>query len=376
MKRLALITAFYPPQVGGIETYLEEFVRAYPGDIVVITPHEPLAGSLPARARMRVIPFFSPRPMFPSWLPLIWRLRRILREEHCEYIVLGHFGPYAPGVALLARLLHLPWATFLHGVDFFQWSRNPVRAWVRRVTLRSAARCIANGNFLADATVQSGIPRENIIIASPGVDPNIYYRERPKRFFLENDLIGKRVLLSVGRLIPRKGFDMSIRAFSSIRKEVPSAELVILGDGPERAHLMQLAEECGVAPYVRFLGNVTDDAEKRHWYSAAECFIMPTHTVDRWDTESFGIVFVEALACGTPVVASALGGVREIVENGRVGFLTGDGTSPEPIAESLLAILQSPQTLERFRERARDSVIPRYTWGHQFSKLMTLWMDE
>lgn len=372
MKRLALITAFFPPDVGGIETYLEHFVRWYEGEIILITPNKTVS-NLPKNVTHIPMRFFAPRPAFPSWLPFIFRLRRILRTHRIEHIVLGHIGPYMPGIAVLASRMKLPWSTFLHGNDFLQWERRAFRRMIRNRSLCTATHVIANGTFLASAAVSAGVSQKRVLIVSPGTDDTVYYQERPKRFFSENDILGHPVVLSVGRLVARKGFDTSVRAFAEVLRRVPNAVFVIIGDGPERAQLMALTEQLSCGHAVRFLGVITDPAIKRKWYSSAECFVMPTRTVHGWDTESFGIVYVEALACGTPVIAARSGGVGDIVQHGVNGFLATGSENSSEIAHFMEELLISPEKRSVLAAHARRSVIPRFTWENQFQKLTLLW---
>lgn len=372
MKSLALITNFFPPQVGGIEEYLWQFVQHYPGDVLLVSPQE-VKKPLPKNTTHLEMRFFAPRPMFPAWMPFLTHLQRELKQREVQGILLGHFAPYAPGIAVLARTLRVPWATMLHGVDFFQWNDSAFRSWLRGKTFRSANAIIANSAYLAEEARRAGATTTQLRIASPGINPQDFYSDRPKRFFADQNLLGKRVLLSVGRLILRKGFDTTIAAFARIHREMPESVLVILGEGPERERLVREVQRRGLTDAVRFLGEVADLVERRRWYSAADCFVMPTRVVGNWDTESFGIVYLEALACGTPIVASELGGVQEILQHGKNGFFAGDGTDPALVARRVLDILQHPEVQRTMVAHARESVIPAYTWDNQFSKLFPLW---
>jgi len=151
---------------------------------------------------------------------------------------------------------------------------------------------------------------------------------------------GKRRLLTVGRLIPRKGFDRLIQAMPRLLERCPDAHLLVAGDGPQRGELEQLAADLQLTDHLTFLGRVSDD-ELNRLYEAAEVFALPNREMPDGDTEGFGLVFLEANAFGKPVVAGCAGGAVDAVTNG-VNGLTVNGDSAVEVADAICRILLEP----------------------------------
>jgi glycosyltransferase involved in cell wall biosynthesis len=151
---------------------------------------------------------------------------------------------------------------------------------------------------------------------------------------------GERTILFVGRLIERKGVAHLIRALGTVRRTVP-ARLVIVGDGPERDSLERLAAATGVAAHVEFLGRVSDEALRRA-YATADVFALPSVLDQRKDTEGLGVVLLEAMNYGVPVVASNIGGITDIVRHESTGLLVPPGDE-DALAGALTKLLGDPE---------------------------------
>jgi phosphatidylinositol alpha-1,6-mannosyltransferase len=167
------------------------------------------------------------------------------------------------------------------------------------------------------------------------------------------------VILTVGRLQKRKGHDMLIRALPAIRAAVPDVLYAIVGDGEERAGLEALADEVGVRAHVQFRGEPGDD-ELVQCYQQCDLFVLPNREVNG-DFEGFGMVLVEAQACGKPVIAGDSGGTAETLEIGATGLIC-DCTTPAPLAAAVTELLVHPDLLPRMGEAARKRAVERFDW--------------
>jgi phosphatidylinositol alpha-1,6-mannosyltransferase len=179
---------------------------------------------------------------------------------------------------------------------------------------------------------------ERVELIGNGVDV-AHFREMPKSETLiaRYNLSGKRIVLSVGRLIPRKGFDRMLTAFPGILRRHPDAHYLVVGDGPYRADLERIARELEIEHCVTFAGDVPDSELVEH-YSLCEIFAMPNREMPNGDTEGFGLVFLEANACGKPVIAGLAGGTADAVTCG-VNGLSVDGDSPAAITDAVDRLL-------------------------------------
>jgi phosphatidylinositol alpha-1,6-mannosyltransferase len=172
-------------------------------------------------------------------------------------------------------------------------------------------------------------------------------------------LTGKRVIVTVGRLVDRKGHDMIIRALPKVLNDIPETVYLIVGRGPTEERLQALAREVGVENHIVFCGFVPE-AELLAHYHAGDVFAMPNREV-RGDTEGFGIVFVEAGACGKPVIAGRSGGAVEVVAEGVTGFLV-NPLDVHEIAETLTTLLQNRDLAARMGEAGRARVEQHYNY--------------
>lgn len=356
MKHL-LVTNDFPPKIGGIQSYLWELWRRLPtGDATVLTTPHPDAAAFDAAASLRI-----ERTTQPVLLPtagLVACIDALAEEVGAELVLLdpalplGHLGPR------LAR----PYGLVIHGAEITVPGRVPgARRPLARV-LRGAELVVAAGGYPADEAeraARSGLP---VVVVPPGVDTE---RFRPldaagraavrRRYGVADDAT---LVVSVSRLVPRKGMDTLIRAIARLAPIHPGLELLIGGTGRDHGRLARLVASTK-AP-VRLIGRVTD-AELPGIYGAADVFAMDCR--NRWfglEQEGFGIVFLEASACGVAQVAGSSGGAAEAVVHDRTGLVVDDPESVADLAGALRALVVDPdrcRTMGRAaRRRAEDEL--------------------
>jgi len=184
-------------------------------------------------------------------------------------------------------------------------------------------------------------------------------------------LAGRRVVVCVSRLVPRKGQDVLIRALPKIKRQVPDAALLIVSDGPHRAALERLAREQGVTRDVVFTGAVAWDELPAH-YAAGDVFAMPCRTRRRGlDVEGLGIVYLEASATGLPVLAGDSGGAPNAVREGETGFVVA-GRDVDAVADRLVTLLRDRELAARMGAAGRAWVESEWRWEKQAARLHTL----
>jgi phosphatidylinositol alpha-1,6-mannosyltransferase len=307
-----LVTNDFPPKHGGIQSYLYELWRRLPPDeTTVLTTSYDRAAAWDAAQTFRVQRVRG-RVLLPT-RALALDIDALAREIGAEVIFLdpmlplGHLGP---------RLQAAPYVVVAHGAEITAYGQLPgTRSLARRV-LRGAAAVVAAGGYPARACARVAARPLPGVIVPPGVDVE---RFRPNddatraatrhRFGLDPD---RPLVLGLSRLVPRKGFDVVIDALA----RRPDVQLAIAGTGRDRRRLERRA-----SPNVSFLGRI-DDADAPALYACADVFAMCCR--DRWgglEAEGFGIVFLEAAACGVPAVAGRSGGSHEAVADGETGFV-------------------------------------------------------
>ncbi|MBR12074.1 MAG: alpha-(1-2)-phosphatidylinositol mannosyltransferase [Acidimicrobiaceae bacterium] len=336
MRRHLLVTNDYPPKVGGIQSYLWELWRRLPpGDVAVhTTPHRD-AGRFDAEQDHAIS-----RSSEPWLLPTRSVARRVdrLAADHAAELVV--WDPAFP-VGLAALRLDRPYAVVLHGAEVTVPGRLPgTRSLLRRV-LRRASLVVCAGRYPATEAERAAGCSLPTVIVPPGVDTT---RFRPldasERATVRGELglpVDAPLVVSVSRLVPRKGMDTLVRAAARLRTVAPDTVVAIAGSGRDRARLEGLVASTG-AP-VRLLGRVPDELLPG-LYGAGDVFSMLCR--NRWgglEQEGFGIVFVEAAAAGVPSVAGDSGGSAEAVGDGETGIVVRSPDAPARVADALADLL-------------------------------------
>jgi len=225
--------------------------------------------------------------------------------------------------------------------------------------LRLALRVVATGEFMAEI-VGHYVDRRRVIVTPLGADSGPLDADTPPLEEIGGvDLRGKQVILTVGRVEKRKGHDNIVKALPAIFESRPEAVWVIVGDGPERAHI---EKEVAGSPWrdrVIFTGRLSY-AELAGAYARADLFLLPNRQVG-YDVEGFGIVFLEAAMFGTPCVAGNSGGAPQAIDEGRTGLLC-DGDDPADIAAKVVTILSDEAKARAMGEAGRKWV-EKHTWA-------------
>lgn len=277
-----------------------------------------------------------------SWRkPLaFWRALRVLRRRFREIDVIHVFDVVPYGIiSTLANIgLNKPLVINAFGTyslfDPTYWLKNKAIAWV----YRQAAAIVIVSDFVRRRIERYGFHLPSFTLIPVGVDIDCF---RPEKHLASFQGISKPYLLSVGGLKERKGFHVTVQAFAKVAKQMPDLQLVIVGkdfqDG-YRQRLERLAEEGGVLSRVHFFSGLSDQ-DLRALYAHAELFILCPITTE-YALEGFGMVFIEASACGVPVIGALETGAEAAIKDGETGLLV-SGT-PQAMAHAIERILQNP----------------------------------
>ena len=253
--------------------------------------------------------------MFLSVLP---NMRRVRKAYNFDLIDAHYVYPDGYAGVLLGRYFGRPVVVSARGSDINLYANFPVIRRFLRYTLEKADRVIAVCTALKEAIVKLNVPDGKVLVIPNGVDGNKFHpfpkEEARRKLGIPGD---KRVILSVGGLIPRKGFDLLIKALSILLKQARESNLhlVIVGDGESRPELEQLVSSHSLNDHVVFAGSVPHQ-DLFLWYSAADLFCLAS------SREGWPNVLLEALACGTPVIATNVWGAPEIIPSEDIGLLT------------------------------------------------------
>ena len=297
------------------------------------------------------------------------RLVRKLCSKH-KIRMIHAARPLSEG--LVARLVKLtmgtPYLCYVHGEDInIAMTSRELRLLTKSV-LSQANAIIANSTFTRDLLLQDwSTDSEKIVLMNPGVDTD-YFVPAESEITRAEHWKDKTVLLTVGRLQQRKGHDTVIRAVADLNHAGGLFHYVIVGDGEERKRLQQLAKDLDIANCVEFVGEV-DNAELLHYLQICDVFILANRTIGR-DVEGFGIVLLEAQACGKPVIAGNSGGTRDTMLPNETGYLI-DCNSPVDLVDVLRGKLSSNESRSQMGRCGRDHVVKNFCWQVLASKAST-----
>lgn len=364
--RILFITDKFIPERGGSQIIFGNlYSRLRDHEVTVVTREwpgsEPVDHGYPGRV-IRVP--YSNIPKLRS--PLLWhtlrrRAHQLLQTERFDQVHIGQPVETAPWAVPLAREFGLPSLIHTFAEDVTSFLGHPVYRRLMTTALQRAAHVTTISLHTQEHLQRLGVPLERITLLYPGVDFDKWRstgRELDirRRFQIE----GKRVILTLARLIPRKGQDTVLRALPTVLQKVPEAVYLIVGGGPDEPRLRALAQSLGIADHVRWAGSIPN-AEAVDYYYASEVFAMPNRRMPNGDIEGFGLVFLEANACGKPVIGGRSGGAVDAVEDGQTGYLV-DPESPNDVAARLITLLESREQASEMGAAGRERVAARFTW--------------
>jgi phosphatidylinositol alpha-1,6-mannosyltransferase len=357
--RHLLVTNDFPPKVGGIQSYLWELWRRLPPcDTTVLTTPHPGAATFDAVQPFRV-ERTGTRVMLPT-RALRRQIDRLAADVDADLVLLD---PALP-VGRLGPQLERPYGVVVHGAEVTIPGRVPgFRHELARV-LRGARLVIAAGNYPAREAERAARRTLPVAVVPPGIDV-VRFRplqpgaraEHRARWGVPLDA---RLVVSVSRLVPRKGMDTLVVASARLARRMRGLEVLIAGDGRDRKRLQRLVDE--TAAPVRLVGRVSDD-DLPGLYGCADVFAMLCR--NRWfglEQEGFGIVFLEAAACAVPQVAGRSGGSHEAVDHGVTGLVVDDARSSTAAADAIADILASDSVRSDMAQASRDRVVERFTY--------------
>jgi phosphatidylinositol alpha-1,6-mannosyltransferase len=353
-----LVTNDFPPKVGGIQAYLWElWSRLDPSTFTVLTASShPDAAAFDRQQADRGIRI--ERVAAPVLVPVpghVRRIRSLARRTGASLVVLD---PALP-LGLVGPVLGLPYAVVLHGAEVTVPGRLPLARHTLAAVLDRARLVVAAGHYpAAEARRAAPSMTAPVVVVPPGVDLERFRplsdEERAKARATWGLPPAGPLVVSVSRLVPRKGMDILIAAAAALEPSFPGLTVAIAGGGRDGSRLQALVRSTG-AP-VRLLGRVEDDDLPR-LYGAADVFAMACR--NRWgdlEQEGFGIVFLEAAATGVVQVAGRSGGADEAVVDGETGLVVADPDDVGAVAHALRRLLGDAEGRLRMGRAARRRV--------------------
>jgi phosphatidylinositol alpha-1,6-mannosyltransferase len=371
--RTLIVTNDFPPRTGGIESFVVAMARRFPpGEVVVHTARQRGGTSFDAELDFPVVRDKSPL-MVPT--PAITRRSiDVAREYGCGQVWFGAAAPLgllAGGLRRRAGIERMVATT--HGHEVW-WARVPVT----RQALRRVGRDTDAVTYLGEYTRSQIAPaldpaaRARMVQLTPGVDDTIFTPEADGELVRARHGLGSRpVVVCVSRMVVRKGQDLLVRALPLIRRRLPDAALLLVGDGPHRPAVEREVDRLALRDHVVLAGRVPWQ-EIPAYYAAGDVFCMPSRTRrGGFEVEGLGICYLEAAATGLPVVAGDSGGAPDAVLEGENGYVV-DGGDIAAIADRCARLLEDPHLAAKFGRRGRAWVAERWRWDDLAVRLRRL----
>lgn len=371
MKHL-FVTQDYLPDLGGMARRHLELVRRYPESMSVSTVavrdaarYDRLEEHLIER---QPFPFshakrFANQLRWGHWLTT--RCRDRVQVLHC-----GNVRPVGYAVWWAHKRLRIPYVLYVNGGDLLRERAKARASGMKRRSARllfgDAAGIVATSQWCAD--LARAVMQELGITSPPpvaaldlGTDPAQFHAGRNTGALRVRWGIRRApIIITVARLVPHKGQDTGIRALAKLRAEFPTLRYVLVGEGGDEARLRNLAADLDVMDLVGFAGAMRDD-ELPEAYATSTIYLGASRVDREINAEGFGISFIEASACGLPIVAGDSGGVRSAVRDGETGIVV-DPTDVDAVTDALRTLLLDEELRARMGGAGRLAVETHYNW--------------
>jgi len=373
---LLFVTNDFGPRAGGIETFIIGLIQRRPfGETIVYTSSqancEQYDAEWLANHGVRVIRDRS-KILLPT--PRVARhLKKIIRKEGITTVAFGAAAPLGLLSAGMKGAGVLRTVALTHGHEVWWAKVFPFNLLLRRIGSTVDVLTYL-GEFTRNA-ISKGLTAKAqgaMVKIAPGIDVDHF---TPTDASVLRDSLGiaeKKVIVSVGRLVHRKGQDHLIQAMPEILKVAPSAHLLLVGEGPYRGHLEKLVKEHKLATSVTFIGRI-QYKDLPMYLCAGDIFAMPSRSrLMGLEVEGLGIVYLEASSCGLPVLAGNSGGAPDAVIQNKTGLVV-NGTNNEQIASAAIELLTNVEFSQRMGLAGRQWVIDNWrweTWSKEFEDLL------
>lgn len=347
----------YPPFKGGVGNYYYNLIQNLTGYEVEIFQVE----------KSSFYKFF-----WPKWLKLFFQIKKMIKQKKPDLIWVGQVLPVGEAVYMIKKFFGIPYFVSAHGMDIMLPQQKLYKEKIMRRVLNVAQFITANSQFTKKELLNLGIPegKIEIIYPCPNVSRGANNAERGKEEVnaLKNKLKiqNKKVLLTVGRLVKRKGQAKVIEAMPKLLEQFPNLVYLIIGEGPESLNLKSFGLRMGVDNNVILLNNISNE-ELPAYYKSADLFVMPAVNLIG-DVEGFGIVYLEAADFGLPAVAAKSGGVMEAIIDGQTGLLVEPDNQADLISK-ISRLLTDQSLYQKLSNEAKARVKKDYTWAKQAEKL-------
>jgi len=375
-KKILCITNDFGPRAGGIETFVIGLIERLPqGSVTVYTSQQ---GDTEAYDRNWLDKFgvkvIRDRTKILLPTPRVARaVRKLIAREKIEVVFFGAAAPLAILAPGLRRSGAKKIVSLTHGHEVW-WAKLWPFKWLIRYIGNNVDHLTYLGDFTREEISKSLSAKsaKAMVKIAPGIDTT-HFAPQPSATQLRESLglSDKKVIVSVGRLVHRKGQDSLISSLPEILRHHPEAHILMVGTGPYLNHLEALAQKYAVQESITFIGRI-QYSDLPRYICAGDIFAMPSRSrLAGLEVEGLGIVYLEASACGLPVIAGKSGGAPDAVLEGETG-ITVDGRNPADVARAVIDLFDNPIKAKEMGERGREWINSNWRWEIWSNKFIEL----
>ncbi len=365
-KKILLVTNDFGPRAGGIETFVIGLLERIKGhEVTVFTSQQGDTSVYDQqwldKFGVRVVRDKS-KILLPSWR-VTRAAKKIVAVKNIDVVVFGAAAPLALMSPSLRKSGVKKIIALTHGHEVWWAKIFPFKLAIKRIG-KNVDHLTYLGEFTRQA-ISEALSRKSateMVKIAPGIDtahfiPQPDAMQKRKELGLQD----KKIIISVGRLVHRKGQDSLIQAMPAVLKKIPNAHLLLVGEGPYKKHLEKLVMRLSLKQNVTFAGRIMYD-RLPSYLSAADLFAMPSRSrFFGLEVEGLGIVYLEASACGIPVVAGNSGGAPDAVLEGVTGLCV-DGTNIEQITGAIVEICRDAERASHMGAAGRNWIVDQWRW--------------
>jgi len=370
--RLIIISQDFPPETGGIQTYSYQIARrlvAKCTKLTVFVPDKPGAQTVDNTIDAEVRRINVANTLL--FLPLMYILPVFSRKQKTEVVFHSQWQTVIPSVLAKKAGSIQKIAIAAHARELlFNPFKNKLLASLyqryQRYVLSQGDMFFPVSHYTAALLRDNGVPADKINVVINGTDPEQFKPLEVNDMKQQLGLQRKKIILTVTRLVSRKGIDTVIKAMPAVLKKVPEAHYLITGEGEDEEKLKQLAGQYNLTGSVTFMGRVAYD-KLINIYNMCDVFVMPSKTTPP-DVEGFGIVFLEANACGKPVIGTNSGGIPSAIINNKTGLIVHEQDITE-LSKAITDLLIDTQRAKELGKNGRKRVLNDANWDSTANKL-------
>lgn len=353
--RTLLITLDFLPNRGGVSNYYYNIFKNFPENELIILTNvrgEESKNIIRKNLNLGIFHFFG----------VLKEIKNTIKQEKIEHILVGNILPIGKFAYIIKKLLKIDYCVFIHGLDIKLAQNKIIKKFITKIILNNAKTIFAN----SESTKSIIKTKTNIKIVYPGVNESFKNIDENKKLEITKkyNLEGKKIILTVGRVIKRKNHEFIIKAVNELKNEFENLIYLIVGTGDNLEYLKNSTQD---NKNIIFLGDVNDE-ELPYIYSICDIFTMISHEIKN-DTEGFGIVYLEAALFKKPALAANSGGAKEAVINNVSGLLI-NNENPEELKNAIKKLLTDDNLKNQLGENAYKRTIENFTWNKITQKLI------